>query len=87
MLLVVSHDRTFMDNVADRLLILKGDGLVRLFDGTYSDYLDLVEAEKAEQAVRETRSHSAAFSCGMSAVRLRLHVLEGDALLTCVKAE
>lgn len=29
--------RAFMDNVADRLLVLKGDGLVRLFEGNYSD--------------------------------------------------
>jgi hypothetical protein len=28
---------SFMDNVSDRLLVLKGDGLVRLFDGTYTE--------------------------------------------------
>ncbi len=32
-LLVVSHDRAFMDAVAPRLLVLKGDGLVRMFQG------------------------------------------------------
>ncbi len=36
-LLTVSHDRAFMDNVAERLLVLEGDGLVRLFDGSYSE--------------------------------------------------
>jgi ATP-binding cassette subfamily F protein uup len=36
-LLVVSHDRAFMDNVTDRLLVLKGDGYVRLFDGKYNE--------------------------------------------------
>ncbi len=30
-LLVVSHDRAFMDNVAPKLLVLKGDGIVRMF--------------------------------------------------------
>lgn len=37
LLLVVSHDRAFMDNVSDQLLVLKGDGGVRLFDGCYSE--------------------------------------------------
>lgn len=45
-LLVVSHDRAFMDNVTNRLLVLKGDGLVRLFEGTYSEYLEMLEEEK-----------------------------------------
>mgnify|MGYP000247221194 CR=1 FL=1 len=36
--LVVSHDRYFMDNVVDQLFIFEGDGLVRDFNGTYSEY-------------------------------------------------
>lgn len=36
-LLVVSHDRTFMENLADRLFVVTGDGLVRMFDGLYSE--------------------------------------------------
>lgn len=36
-LLVVSHDRTFMENLADRLFVVMGDGLVRMFDGLYSE--------------------------------------------------
>lgn len=47
-LLVVSHDRAFMDNSTDRLLVLKGDGLVRLFGGTYTEYLEMLEQEKFE---------------------------------------
>lgn len=35
--LAVSHDRAFMDGLAPRLLALRGDGSVRLFDGTYSE--------------------------------------------------
>ncbi|KAI8472336.1 MAG: P-loop containing nucleoside triphosphate hydrolase protein [Monoraphidium minutum] len=45
-LLVVSHDRAFMDATTDRLLVLKGDGVVRLFDGSYTDYLQLLEDER-----------------------------------------
>jgi energy-coupling factor transporter ATP-binding protein EcfA2 len=36
-LLVVSHDRAFMENLADRLFVVSGDGLVRLYDGLYSE--------------------------------------------------
>ncbi|GAX75302.1 hypothetical protein CEUSTIGMA_g2747.t1 [Chlamydomonas eustigma] len=48
-LLVVSHDRAFMDAVAPRLLVLKGDGLVRMFQGSYSEYLSLVAEEREEE--------------------------------------
>ena len=37
-LLVVSHDRYFMDKVVDHLFIFKGEGKVKGFPGNYSDY-------------------------------------------------
>ena len=39
-LLIVSHDRYFMDRLVDHLLVLEGDGLVRDFPGNYSLYRD-----------------------------------------------
>ena len=36
--IVVSHDRYFMDKVVDHLLVFKGDGEVDDFPGNYSDY-------------------------------------------------
>ena len=36
--IVVSHDRYFMDKVVDHLLVFKGDGLIEDFPGNYSDY-------------------------------------------------
>ena len=36
--IVVSHDRYFMDKVIDHLLIFKGEGLIEDFPGNYSDY-------------------------------------------------
>ena len=48
-LLVVSHDRAFMDNLCPKLLVLNGqDGIVRMFQGEYSDYLTMLEQEKEE---------------------------------------
>ncbi|MBO3097474.1 ABC-F family ATP-binding cassette domain-containing protein [Gelidibacter pelagius] len=53
-LLVVSHDRYFMDKIVDHLFVFKGEGEVENFPGNYSDYRDyeasapVVEISKAE---------------------------------------
>ena len=39
-LFVVSHDRFFMDKVANHLFVFEGDGVIRDFSGSFSDYLD-----------------------------------------------
>ena len=36
--IVVSHDRYFMDKVVDHLLVFKGDGVVKDFPGNYTQY-------------------------------------------------
>jgi ABC transport system ATP-binding/permease protein len=48
-LLIVSHDRYFMDRLVDHLFVFEGDGLIRDFPGNYSQYRDsLKEEESAE---------------------------------------
>ncbi|HEV2352787.1 MAG TPA: ATP-binding cassette domain-containing protein, partial [Puia sp.] len=37
-LVIVSHDRYFMDRLVDHLLVMEGDGVVRDFPGNYSQY-------------------------------------------------
>lgn len=37
-LLVVSHDRYFMDKIVDHLFVFKGDGVIENFPGNYSDF-------------------------------------------------
>jgi len=37
-LLLVSHDRYFMDRLVDQLFVFEGDGKIRIFNGNYSDY-------------------------------------------------
>lgn len=44
--IVVSHDRYFMDKVVDHLLVFKGQGDIRDFPGNYSDYRDWKEAKE-----------------------------------------
>lgn len=53
-LLVVSHDRSFLDNVADSILEMEGGGLQR-FKGNYSRYLE----QKAVQVVTRERAYEA----------------------------
>ncbi|HKL85648.1 MAG TPA: ATP-binding cassette domain-containing protein [Treponemataceae bacterium] len=55
-LLVVSHDRYFMDRVADTLFILAEDGTISGFVGTCSEYLVVREDEKAEQEAAQKQS-------------------------------
>ncbi len=37
-LIVVSHDRFFLDSIVDHIFILEGNGIIRDFPGNYSDY-------------------------------------------------
>src|SRR4029078_9775300 len=44
-LLIVSHDRAFLDNVVTSTLVFEGNGVVREFVGGYKDWLDQVKRE------------------------------------------
>lgn len=51
-ILIVSHDRYFMDRLVDHLFVFEGDGVVRDFPGTYTQYrLWLKEEEKKKTAL------------------------------------
>jgi ABC transport system ATP-binding/permease protein len=50
-LLLVSHDRAFLDSVVTSLLVLEGDGQVQDFVGGYSDYSRWRSEQRAAQAV------------------------------------
>jgi ATP-binding cassette subfamily F protein uup len=51
-LLLVSHDRYFMDHLVDQLFVFEGEGKIRMFNGNYTDYRDeqdgIEEPEEAE---------------------------------------
>ncbi|MGC1472765.1 MAG: ABC-F family ATP-binding cassette domain-containing protein [Psychroserpens sp.] len=58
-LLVVSHDRYFMDKIVDHLFVFKGEGEVQDFPGNYSDYRDYRSAMENEDATAvETATNS-----------------------------
>ena len=68
--IVVSHDRYFMDKVVDHLLVFKGEGEIQDFPGNYTQYRDWSrlqekdEAEKAAAAAKTTASNSASTNDG-----------------------
>jgi ATP-binding cassette subfamily F protein uup len=55
--IVVSHDRYFMDKVVDHLLVFHGEGELQDYPGNYSDYREWRELKAAEQ--REAAAASA----------------------------
>ena len=58
-LLLVSHDREFLDNVVTSTLVLEGDGSVRQYPGGYEDYLRQRPAARGERG-EETSGREAA---------------------------
>ena len=58
-LIIVSHDRHFLDKLVDHLFIFCGDGLVKDFVGSYSEYREFIkeyEAEKRSAARAEEKA-------------------------------
>jgi ATP-binding cassette subfamily F protein uup len=55
--IVVSHDRYFMDKVVDHLLVFKGNAELKDFPGNYTDYREWSELEE-EQEREEKKSNS-----------------------------
>lgn len=51
-LIIISHDRFFMDKITDHLFIFEGDGVVKDYCGTYSEYkiTETLKGGKAEKA-------------------------------------
>lgn len=54
-LIVVSHDRYFLNRVVGKILAFEGDGAIWAYHGDYSGYLEKVAARQAEAAAREPK--------------------------------
>ena len=55
-IVAVSHDRYFLDNIVDRIFAFDGDGHLQQYEGGYTDYL---ETKKAREAVKMEVSENA----------------------------
>jgi len=57
-LIIVSHDRYFLDKLADHIFVFEGNGVIKDYVGKYSEYREYVrelEREKAPKPVKEAK--------------------------------
>lgn len=56
--IVVSHDRYFMDKVVDHLLVFKGDGVIKDFPGNYTQYREFekLKSKDKDNAPKQKKS-------------------------------
>ncbi len=52
--MVVRHDRFFLDNIADHLFVMEGNGVIKDFPGSYSDYRAFVQTLEKEKTAAKT---------------------------------
>ena len=59
-LIIVSHDRFFLDSTVDHLFVMEGDGKVKDFPGTYTEYRRSKEEERQrQQKAKQTEAQPA----------------------------
>lgn len=51
-LMIVSHDRSFLDNLVDHVFVFEGNGIIKDFPGNYSQYIEK-EKQKNKSETRE----------------------------------
>ena len=55
--IIVSHDRFFLDKIVDHLFVFEGDGVVKDFVGSYSEYREYIkEKEKQKRALEREKA-------------------------------
>lgn len=85
--IVISHDRFFLDSIADHLFVFEGDGKVKDFPGNYTEYRawrDEQEAQAKAAAAEDARGTAASGSASADSqgVKLSRGGLERAAKLT-----
>ena len=57
-LIVVSHDRYFMDRIVDHLFVFEGEGVIIDFPGNYSDYRIYEDSNSSANTAKEKKEDS-----------------------------
>lgn len=47
--IVISHDRFFIDSIVDHLFVMEGNGVIKDFPGNFSDYRAYLKEQKSQQ--------------------------------------
>jgi len=53
-LMLVSHDRYLLDKMSDQLFIMEGEGVVKIYNGNYSEYRLSLDQPKVKTEVKKT---------------------------------
>ena len=70
-LIVVSHDRHFLDRIVDHLFVFCGDGIVKDFIGNYTEYRSFIKDYQSEQKAKSKTASTPAVSKDIKAQRPR----------------
>lgn len=71
--MVVSHDRFFMDKIVDHLFVFEGEGRIKDFPGNYSDYRDWLAERIKEQKAPEKKNSPKPKTTGNEVRKLSYH--------------
>ena len=58
-LIIISHDRHFLDRLVDHLFVFCGDGIVKDFIGSYSEYREYIKDYEARQKAQDKKDNAA----------------------------
>ncbi len=47
--IVISHDRFFLDSIVDHLFVMEGNGVIKDFPGSYTEYREFIRRKRAEE--------------------------------------
>lgn len=57
--IVISHDRFFLDSIVDHLFVMEGNGVIKDFPGNYSDYREYLREQKANEEQKAAQKSEA----------------------------
>jgi ATP-binding cassette subfamily F protein uup len=55
-LIVISHDRYFLDNIVEHLFVMEGNGVIKDFPGNYSEYRQWLDEQQKEHIAEKAAS-------------------------------
>ena len=58
-IIAVSHDRYFLDNLVDRIFAFEGEGYLKQYEGGYTDYLEAKQRFATENITKQTDNKKA----------------------------
>jgi ABC transport system ATP-binding/permease protein len=77
-LILVSHDRYFMDKLVEHLFVFEGEGKIRDFPGNYTDYREWADEQPAERDIAENVKASSSNNLSASVTKAQTPVVQAN---------